>query len=155
MGSFWGKHWGVSPTYQETAPEVSGGLGGGGLKSWRAKRKDVPGVGTAWTEGQHWPKCTTAQKKPWIVCPLCGLVWDLGLSQNTDWEENSHPFAMASRGRTRTGGDWLHMKCSFASDRLCGPGDVTCPLWDSVATPMPRSFTASLSINKNWVRYNV
>ena len=49
---------------------------------------------------------------------LCEVV-GVGVVTKIDKEENSHPFATASRGRTSSGGGQLHMKPSFASDQLC------------------------------------
>ena len=51
--------------------------GWGGLRSWRKRRNDDQGNGTAWTKAQPWPKWVTAQEKFWIVRPPCALLWEL------------------------------------------------------------------------------
>ena len=126
-GSLLGQHWGVAPTYQERAPEQSCRA----EANWEAARRQaiifhVDRI--TWTNAQHWPKGATAQEKSWIVRPSCVQLWELRLSQKLDREENSHPFAMASRGGKISGGGQLHMKPSFASDQVCDPGEVISPL---------------------------
>ena len=150
MASLLGRHWGVAPTYQETAPEQR-------LRAeedWEAGRREV--MMTRWMEqpGQRLstdPSGLLLKRSPelWDLLVYCCGSWDC---QKIGCRGKLSSLCYGQQGKNQL---WLQMEPSFASDRLCCPGEVISPLWDSVATPPPRTIHASLSRNQNWVRYSV
>ena len=109
-----------------------------GLEDWEAGRRE--GMMTRWMEqpGQRLstdPSGLLLKRSPelWDLLVYCSGSWDC---QKIRWRGKLSSLCYGQQGKNQL---WLQMESSFASDRLCCPGEVISPLWDSVVMPTPRT----------------